>query len=99
MVEPSKRRSPKVKEIPRVPTPIWARDAPPSFIAANKTSTQEKRKMASNEPSGDNRRFGAVRKRSQNSGSKNKLWTKRNKQTGKFMDQKKAGSKFKGVRK
>lgn len=55
--------------------------------------------MASNEPTGDNRRIGAVKKRTQ---LKTKLmgkahWTKRNKDSGRFMDQKKEG-KFKGVR-
>ena len=55
--------------------------------------------MASNEPIGDNARKGAVRKRSQ---LKTKVmgeehWTKRSKETGQFMDQKKNG-KFKGVR-
>jgi hypothetical protein len=57
--------------------------------------------MATNKPK-DNARKGAVRKRSQ---LKTKVmgeetWTKRNKATGKFMDQKKAPAKkkFKGVR-
>jgi hypothetical protein len=55
--------------------------------------------MAGNEPVGDNARKGAVRKRSQ---LKTKVmgeehWTKRSKETGQFMDQKKNG-KFKGVR-
>jgi hypothetical protein len=57
--------------------------------------------MASNEPVGDNRRIGAVRKRTQ---LKTKMmgkarWTKRSKQTGRFMDVKKTKKKFKGVRK
>jgi hypothetical protein len=44
--------------------------------------------MASNEPTGDKRRIGAVRKRSQR---KRKLmgktaWTKRSRQSGRFMD-------------
>ena len=60
----------------------------------------EEEQMASNEPVGDGRRIGAVKKRSQ---LKTKVmgephWTKRNKETGQFMDQKKKG-KFKGVRK
>jgi hypothetical protein len=57
--------------------------------------------MASNEPVGDNRRIGAVKKRSQlktkMQGEKN--WTKRSKDTGRFMDQTKGEKKFKGVRK
>ena len=56
--------------------------------------------MASNEPTGDNRRLGAVRKRAQ---IKSKLmgktaWTKRDKTDGKFMAVKKSEKKFKGVR-
>ena len=59
--------------------------------------------MAVNKPVGDNARKGAIRKRSQ---LKTKVmgedtWTKRSKETGAFMDQKKAPAKkaFKGVRK
>jgi hypothetical protein len=55
--------------------------------------------MAVNKPTGDNARKGAVRKRTQ---IKNKLaggWTKRNKNTGEFIDVKKSPKKFKGVRK
>jgi hypothetical protein len=56
--------------------------------------------MATNKPVGDNARKGAVRKRSQ---LKTKIageahWTKRDKSTGQFMDQKKDDDKFKGVR-
>jgi len=56
--------------------------------------------MASNEPTGDNRRIGAVKKRTQ---IKGKLmgktsWTKRDKTDGKFMAVKKSPRKFKGVR-
>jgi len=58
--------------------------------------------MAVNKPSGDNARKGAVRKRSQ---LKTKmqgeaLWTKRDKTSGQFMDQKKSATAkpFKGVR-
>jgi hypothetical protein len=55
--------------------------------------------MATNKPTGDNRRVGAVRKRSQRKtnvmGEKN--WTKRSRKSGRFMDQKEQG-KFKGVR-
>ena len=57
--------------------------------------------MAVNKPTGDNARKGAVRKRTQ---LKTKVmgedrYTKRDKTTGEFMDQKKDGKKFKGVRK
>ena len=56
--------------------------------------------MAVNEPTGDNARKGAVRKRSQ---LKTKMqgeehWTKRSKKSGRFMDVKKDAAKFKGVR-
>ena len=56
--------------------------------------------VAVNKPAGDNRRIGAVRKRSQ---VKSKVqgeehWTKRSRGTGRFMDQKKDETKFKGVR-
>ena len=55
--------------------------------------------MATNAPAGDNRRIGAVRKRTQ---LKTRMMgeeraTKRSKDTGQFMAQKKSG-KFKGVR-
>lgn len=56
--------------------------------------------MATNKPTGDGHRNGAVRKRSQ---LKTKIageehWTKRSKDSGQFMDQKKDETKFKGVR-
>jgi hypothetical protein len=57
--------------------------------------------MATNAPTGDGHRNGAVRKRSQ---IKTKVmgeehFTKRDKSTGQFIDQKESGKKFKGVRK
>ena len=57
--------------------------------------------MATNAPSGDNRRKGAVRKRTQlkTKVMGEKHFTKRSKKTGEFMAQKKDGGKFKGVRK
>ena len=56
--------------------------------------------MAVYNPVGDNAREGAVRKRSQ---LKTKVqgeehWTKRSRSSGRFMDQKKDDTKFKGVR-
>jgi hypothetical protein len=56
--------------------------------------------VAVNKPTGDSRRKGAVRKRSQ---LKTKVegkehWTKRSRSSGRFMDQKKDDTKFKGVR-
>ena len=57
--------------------------------------------MAVNKPVGDNARKGAVKKRSQ---LKTRImgedrYTKRSDETGRFMDQKADGKKFKGVRK
>lgn len=54
--------------------------------------------MAKNPPIGDGHRKGAVRQRSQFK-APNGNWTKRNTKTGRFMDQKTSGGKFKGVRK
>ncbi|WP_171040952.1 hypothetical protein [Pseudoalteromonas piscicida] len=54
--------------------------------------------MAGNGKSGDNRRHGAVKGRSQTqTGSGH--WVKRDTSTGRFMDVKSDGTKFKGVRK
>ena len=55
--------------------------------------------MARNEPTGDNRRVGAVRKRTQLEGKLmgKTAWTKRDKTDGKFMAIK-SKKKFKGVR-
>lgn len=54
--------------------------------------------MATNPPSGDGHRHGAVRDRSQVLNPTTKIWTKRD-ESGKFMDGKKDGTPFKGVRK
>lgn len=54
--------------------------------------------MATNPPKGDNRRQGAVRKRTQTYNPHNHRWVKRNAETGRFMDQKSDGKPFKGVR-
>ncbi|MCF7812177.1 hypothetical protein K9M59_01065 [Candidatus Gracilibacteria bacterium] len=53
--------------------------------------------MATNPPSGDDRRHGAIRERSQFQGPSGN-WIKRNAETGRFMDQKTSGGRFKGVR-
>ena len=57
--------------------------------------------MAVNKPTGDSARKGAVRKRSQLKGklAGETAWTKRSRQSGRFMDVKKSEKKFKGVRK
>lgn len=52
--------------------------------------------MAKNPPKGPGRR-GPVKQRSQFRGP-NGLWTKRDTQTGRLMDQKADGTRFKGVR-
>ena len=58
--------------------------------------------MAVNKPAGDNTRKGAVKKRTQlqTKTMGKKTWTKRDKTSGEFIDQKKAPAKkkFKGVR-
>jgi len=55
--------------------------------------------MSKNAPIGDNARRGAVRDRSQVFNPHTGTWTKRDSDTGQFMDQKKDGTPFKGVRK
>ena len=55
--------------------------------------------MATNPPTGDGHRNGAVRDRSQVFNPKTETWVKRNSDTGRFMDQKQNGTPFKGVRK
>ena len=56
--------------------------------------------MAVNKPVGDNARKGAVRQRSQlqTKMQGEEHWTKRSRASGRFMDQKKDTTKFKGVR-
>ena len=55
--------------------------------------------MASNGKSGDNRRIGAVKNRTQVFNSQNHKFVKRDSDTGRFMDVKADGTKFKGVTK
>lgn len=55
--------------------------------------------MATNPPTGDGHRHGAVKNRSQTYNPQNNKWVKRDPDTGKFMDQKKDGTPFKGIRK
>jgi hypothetical protein len=54
--------------------------------------------MATNKPTGDNARKGAVKDRSQVLNPKTDQYVKRDTETGKFMDVKTTGGKFKGVR-
>ena len=55
--------------------------------------------MAKNAPTGDGRRIGAVKNRSQVLNPKTGHWTKRDAASGRFMDQKADTKPFKGVRK
>lgn len=55
--------------------------------------------MATNKPSGDNHRNGAVKYRSQVYNEKIDRFIKRDSDTGKFMDVKSNSKPFKGVRK
>ena len=55
--------------------------------------------MAVNKPKGDNARIGAVKDRSQTFNDKTNLYIQRDTITGRFMDVKISGGKFKGVRK
>jgi hypothetical protein len=55
--------------------------------------------MAKNAPIGDSARKGAVRQRSQVFNPVTDTWVKRDATNGQFMDQKKDGDPFKGVRK
>ena len=55
--------------------------------------------MATNPPSGDGNRNGAVKGRSQTFNPKTEQWVKRDPETGRFMDVKKDCTPFKGSRK
>jgi hypothetical protein len=71
--------------------------------AGSRLSVGQEVAMAVNKPTGDNARKGAVKKRTQLQTKTigKKTWTKRDKTSGEFMDQKKApaNKKYKGVRK
>ncbi len=54
--------------------------------------------MAKNPPKGPGRQ-GAIKKRTQTYNPRTKRWTKRDKETGQFMDTKSDPKPFKGVRK
>ena len=55
--------------------------------------------MAKNPPAGDGRRIGAVRRRSQVYNPRAGRWTKRDTETGRFIDQKSDNKPFKGITK
>ena len=59
--------------------------------------TQNQSVMAKNKPYGDNARKGAVKNRSQVFNPKTGLYVKRDSDSGRFMDVKTSGGKFKGV--
>jgi hypothetical protein len=69
----------------------------------SRLSVDQEVTMAVNKPTGDNAGKGAVKKRIQlqTKTMGKKTWTKRDKTTGEFMDQKKtpAKKKYKGIRK
>ena len=69
-----------------------------SVIVVSGCLAREK-SMATNPPTGDNKRIGAVKKRSQTYNPKTKKWVKRDTETGLFLDQKANDEPFKGVRK
>lgn len=54
--------------------------------------------MATNKPIGDGARKGAVKDRSQVLNPKTDQYVKRDTETGRFLDVKTSGGKFKGVR-
>jgi hypothetical protein len=54
--------------------------------------------MATNPPKVDGHRNGAVRDRSQVHNPRSDQWVKRDSDTGRFMDVKQDGTRFKGVR-
>jgi hypothetical protein len=60
---------------------------------------ENNKKMATNKPYGDNARKGAVKKRSQTFNPNTGQYVKRNSDNGQFMDVKKDGTPFKGIRK
>ncbi|MBP9597623.1 MAG: hypothetical protein KBE30_00585 [Desulfobacter sp.] len=55
--------------------------------------------MATNPPTGDGKRQGAVKERSQTFNPQNERWVKRDTNSGRFIDQKSDDKPFKGVRK
>lgn len=55
--------------------------------------------MATNPPSGDGHRNGAIKDRTQIYNPQNQKFIKRDNETGRFMDVKSDGKPFKGVRK
>jgi hypothetical protein len=66
-------------------------------MGKSKAATMKEVPMATNKPTGDNRRQGAVRQRSQVQ-MPNQHWVKRDTETGRFMDVKTDKTPFKGVR-
>ena len=69
-----------------------------SGILQTKLTLKFNTTMATNPPKGDGRRQGAVRQRSQVLNPLTDRWTKRDSETGRFMDQKADPKPFRGVR-
>lgn len=69
------------------------------IIRRNNPTRKEMKVMATNPPTGDGHRNGAVKDRSQVFNPVNERWTKRDTNTGRFIDQKADKDPFKGVRK
>jgi hypothetical protein len=69
----------------------------PPFVGFDQLTKRQT--MAKNAPIGDSARKGAVRQRSQVFNPVTDTWVKRDATNGQFMDQKKDGDPFKGVRK
>lgn len=55
--------------------------------------------MAVNKPTGDGRRIGAIKSRTQTKNTRTNLYVKRDSSTGRFIDVKTTGGKFKGITK
>ena len=94
-------RPPVIRQGKKRRTTIAVPDAEQT-ICATRFLIESEATMAVNKPKGDNARKGAVKKRTQLATKTmgKKTWTKRDKTSGEFMDQKKAPAKkkFKGVR-
>lgn len=55
--------------------------------------------MAVNKPIGDGRRIGAIKSRTQTKNTRTNLYVKRDSSTGRFIDVKTTGGKFKSITK
>jgi hypothetical protein len=69
-----------------------------TFRFCKPSLTKKYGSILGNPPVGDGHRNGAVRKRSQTFNPKTQQYVKRDTETGKFIDVKQDGNKFKGIR-